>query len=797
MKKNIFLFGALFSALFCSCSDDTLKENIVENPVHTGDEILFGSTLSGDAEVIESDVESRTVYGDRTSTGVPVYWEKDGSDEIAIFCLQTSQPANHLVNYKVTPVLDDENNPTQTAASVTKVNTAEAGLQWGNPDEEHRFYAFYPASAVKGTEEENQTGMITANIPVTQQVQEWRVVGGNEEGALQKKKTYFGLPNMDYAYMYAYKAVTPSQVEDGKFIDLQFHNLVTVLDITVQGPSSGTATITNINVDALTEEGAEPILTGDFTCNIRNANTGEGATATCTPVGGFNEERGRISIPCYDKKEGKFIQLGPNELLNVKAYIIPQDKNTVTKRTLRVTVSLLNGAPCRKTLQTADVTPHKINRVILPPLTIGGTNYWMSSLDPDIYVSELSIPGSKFSILTKENQAENIYQNATIARQFQDGVRAFILQTSAKGTNSSNSSWRPENNTFNGDIKVVSESAEKEVMSLETAVKDIASYLKACEEAGKTNEFAFLMLTFATGGNHDYGSGHYGGFLGLEWSWDRESRNAEQTWINLLRDKVNELAAVPENRIYTGEITPNTTIDDVKGKIILKANYNSEDMLKYYTDPKSFVHNGPDVKTSAPIMFTFWGTSTGPNESGNWTYQDANGGMPMDWGVPVWYANSNAQLRWYYQEVTSVGTNKEATKQQKEDGIKHLFQESVDLYKNDTSHKTWFMNDLGGYYSDNNDIDNRGTGIQALAIDMNQMGVNELQNRTENAGLGLIFMNFADKQSGSGVLYKSDWLIQTLIDNNFKFALRKKGTSTTQTYNSSYKNSGNAIGWDN
>ena len=74
----------------------------------------------------------------------------------------------------------------------------------------------------------------------------------------------------------------------------------------------------------------------------------------------------------------------------------------------------------------------------------------------------------------------------------------------------------------------------------------------------------------------------------------------------------------------------------------------------------------------------------------------------------------------------------------------------------------------------------------------------EQKNREENAGLGLIFMNFADKQEGSGVDYKSDWLIQTIIDNNFKFALRKKGSSTTPSskYNATYSNGGNAVGWD-
>ena len=766
MKKKISLiFSVALAAMLSGCADDYLDGNPVSDPVKSGEEIMFGSKLSGDADVIDAS-ETRTVYGDRTTSGVPVYWEEDGTDQIAIFCNQASQPANHLVDYKITP---DDTDPS-TASTVVKVNAAEAGLQWGDVDTEHRFYAFYPASAVKGSSEENTTGQITANIPVTQQVQEWREgTFESKDSQFNGKKVYFGLPNMDYAYMYAYNAVTPSQVNEDKLINLQFKNLVTVLDITVQGPQSGTATITNINVDAI--DGEQPILTGDFTCNIRNASTG--TTATCTPVGSFNEERGRISIPCYDKKTGQFIQLGPDELLNVKAYIIPQDENnTVKKHTLRVTVSMLNGAPCRKTLETADVAPHKINRVILPKLEVGGTNYWMSSLDPDIYVSELSIPGSKFSVLTTANGASRVYQNYDIDKQFEDGVRAFIFQTAVDGTNSHPVNLA--NNEFTYDINVVAEDRYNQVMSLSDAVKKIASYLDKCQEAGKENEFAFLMLTYTTG-DQDLGKGH------LTWGgmeWDRPALSAEQTWIQGLRDKINEIKADPSNRIYTDEITPNTTINDVKGKIILKVNYNSKDMISGYTG-------------SAPMMFTYWGSATGPDG-----YQEANGGMPMDWGAPVWYENSNATLRWYYQEVTSVGNGQEATTQEKKDGIQNLFRKSVDLYKNDTSHKTWFMNDLGGYYSDNVDINGRGTGIQALAYDMNQMGVEELQDRTENAGLGLVFMNFADKQTDSGAKYKSDWLIQTLIDNNFKFALRKKGSTTTTNYNAAYHNGGNAIGWD-
>lgn len=784
-SRYLLLAGIAVMACLAGCSDNSLDNGMAKNPVQEGEEILFGSSLS-------DEVESRTVYGDRDENGVAVHWVE--GDEIAIFCKETSQPANHLVNYKVTPSAGDPSK----ASEVMKVDPNAAGLQWGK-DELHHFYAFYPASAVHGAESDDQQGTISASIPVNQQPAGWRTgpIKSLDEN-VNGRTTTFALPNMNYAYMYAYNAVDRNTVESGSgTIWLQFHNLVTVLDITIPAPEDGSDVIvTDVTVRAV--DGSNTVLTGAFNCYIRGA--GETTTPACEPVGDMGQVRNVVNIPCFDQKTGKFITLGDDEdFLNVKAYIIPDNVNdAIRPRTLQISVSTLNGGEKKRTLHQASIVPHKVNRVLLPAVVPGGTNYWMSDLDPNIYVSELSIPGSKFSVLSSAYNASNIYQNATIEQQFQDGIRAFIFQTSAKGSNT-DGGLTPSKNTFSGDIKVVSESAEKEVMSLEDAVKEIASYLDKCEQDGKMNEFAFLMLTYATGGSSDNGTGYWDGLGNPGWHWDREPRNAEQTWINLLRDKVNELAAEPKNRIYTGEITPNTTIEDLGGHIIIKVNYNSEKMLKYYTDPKSFVYNGPDVKTSAPMMFTYWGFATGPVK-GEWTYQDENGGMPMDWGVPVWYANSTAQLKWYYQEVTSVGTNQEATKQQKEDGIKHLFQESVDLYKNDDSHKTWFMNDLGGYYSDSGDIENRGTGIQALAIDMNNLGVQELQKRTENAGLGLIFMNFADKQSTSGAEYKSDYLIQTIIMNNRKFQLRKKASSEggegTKSYDASYNNGGNAIGWD-
>lgn len=737
MKSRVLLSGMLVTAFLCGCSDDIIDNNnkVVPNPVKEGNEIIFGTSLSDDASSLEGNPSTRTVYGDRTGSGVPVYWDPNG-DEVAIFCLQTSQPESHLVNYLVKPQEGNAN----LSASVERLG--DIGLQWGKEDE-HRFYAFYPASAVKGSDEENQTGMITANIPVTQMPTSWR------EGELNGAKTYFGVPDMDYAYMYAFTSQKKSETPEGTPIDLHFKNLVTVIDITVQGPESGSPiTVTNVNVSAV--DGANVILTGDFTCNIRGAqDNSEEVTAECTAAGDLEEVRNTVSIPCYNRETGEFIVLNPSEQLNVKAYIIPDDDEShiIKPRQLQVTVATLNGAAKRKLLQTADVVPHKINRVLLPHLEAGGTNYWMSNLDPDIYVTELSLPGSKMSLLTAANNSNIVYQNKNIAEQLDDGVRAFIFHTQRMR---------------DGEIRL-SVNGNALNLSLSDGLKQIAKFLDAAEnnkEGGAKKETAFVLVTYSSG------------------------RGSENDWMRSLQSTINDCANDPSYRIFNGDLSPNTTLDDVANKIIVKANYNSTDMIA-------------GVGT-APMLYTIWESP----------YVD--GGLPMTWSNP----NGAKAFTWLYQEVTSVvdedlnensNYTAEATETQKREYIQKIFEESVSAYKNNVAHDIWFMNDLGGYYC----YQTERTGLfgvhlgwddhidtQTLAADMNGLGVQLLQNRTENAGLGLVYMNFADRDANSGQQYRSDWLIQTIIDNNFKFALRKKGDASSQQFNATYTNGGNAIGWD-
>ncbi|HJC93695.1 MAG TPA: hypothetical protein H9752_05740 [Candidatus Phocaeicola excrementigallinarum] len=737
MKRNLVLLSGMFLTALVGCTDDVIdNDKTVDNPVKEGTEILFGSSVSTDVDdVMAKSSETRTVYGDRTGTGVPVYWDPNG-DEVAIFCAQASQPANRLVNYIVKPEAENSYN----SGSVEKVNPEEAGLQWGSADE-HRFYAFYPASAVKAADEDDQNGVITANIPENQRPVSWR------EGEIDGVKTYFGLPDMNNAYMYAFTTCKRSEVAEGSTIDLQFKNLVTVLDITVQGPSTGEPiTVTNINVDAV--DGKNLILTGDFNCNIRTAkDNSDEVTAECSAIGETSQVRNRISIPCYDSAKDDFIKLSVGEQLNVKAYLIPDDEedHLIQPLQLQISVATLNGAAKKRTLAKAQIEPHKINRVRLDHLVAGGTNYWMSSLDKDIYLSELSIPGSKFSYLTSKNNAFPVYQGATISQQFLDGVRAFIVQVGARATyNATRSGDRPWYNYSYEYSDATLPIDGGNGQTLVNAINDIAAGLAQAETELKDRnlECAVVMLTYSGGGN-----------VQVNFTGNPENRadvntvgGADNVWMDAIEHELKDLSGEAGNRIYRGTIDANTTLDDVKGKIIFKVNYN--------TDAQA---NHMSADAGVPALFSRW---------------MSNSTMTT---VPLRYGSANpnvtANLSWMYHEATHVGSNTEITQANKRSEVTSVLQNSVDAYLKNTDHNIWYMVDAGGTFYDGAESNE---GVIELTEWLNPIVRQTLQNRGQNAATGLVFFNFADKRTDSGVKYGTNTLIQTIIDNNFKFALRKK-----------------------
>lgn len=724
MKKILYSLAAVTLLLTASCQDEN-EINTIENPVQTGDEITFGSSLP-------EDIQSRTIYGepDADKREFPVYWE-DG-DEIAIYCPQASMPATKLARYRISA---PTTNYSSTATAVTRIG--DAGLQWGSDENDlHKFYAFYPSSGVKGTE---ATGLFDLEIPVNQKVNKfYQDESGNWHADI----------DMNLALMYAYRGQKKSNTAVGTNIDLHFKPLSTILEIVVQGPENTkeVLTLTNINVETVDAE-KTPIV-GQFHAQITpGSDTDEADTEGSTVTFSTKDEDkvvNNLSIECSWKEgnETKFVKLRQGQKLYVKAFMLPT--KDIDSKNIKITVSTTKGA-LHKTLVGSDgksftIAQHKVNRVTLPALKTSFDNaYWMSSLDPNIYLTELSIPGSKMTVETTENGASEVYQATTIEQQYKDGVRAFILQTERY-------------NPWFGDAYIRLARTEAKLTEV---LNDISSYLIDSKNKGK-NEFAFVLVTY------------------------KEKNGSEKDWMDLLQSTIN---GISQDVIYKEKIGPETTLGDVLGKIVVKCNYNSAAMI-----------NGVGT---APMLYTLWETSY------------VEGGLPMTWNNP----NGTSDLTWLYQEVTSVtdptrntcndGYNAESTYENKVARIKDLFSNSLTKYKEGT-HDTWFMNDLGGRYlycdkyhyvsgtSHNIEVD-----VKGLTKDLNQLGIDELQNRAENAGLGLIFMNFANRGT-TGQECKSDFLLQTIIDNNFKFALRKKPSRNTPapSYDASYNNGGNAIGWD-
>ena len=740
-----------------SCQDE-----MVENPAtpaQTGAEITFGSSLT------DLEAQTRTIYGDEPVDGAyPVYWVK--GDEISIYCPEASNGT--LVNYWVTPNTSDST----TSSAVTKVNPDEAGLQWGAADT-HHFYGFYPASAVTGTE----NGKIKGSVPPTQNVDSW-----NPEPNTAGGINYYGKTNTDLAYMWAYGTANRSTMGNDD-VSLTFHPWMTVVQIKLPGPESGELKVSNFNIRAI--DGSQTILTGDFICDMNPVEAGGNAPNYEAVVSSTPQVRNTIAISGWNEETQDFIKLTPKDTLIVRAYLLPVDEAIQKSRELQIRVQPLNGAVLTRTLgysnagEELTIKPHKVNTVILPRLRSAGTNYWMSSLDRGIYLSELSIPGSKFSYLTPTNAGSNAaFQGETIGQQFLDGVRGFIVQVGAKATYNATRTgggFFPSYDYTYTDATLPIFCGGGDDLS--DAITHIANALETAETSlnqggqDRNLECAVVMITYAGDDavSADFtGSGRHN---------IRDVGGAEHVWMDAIANELKQLGKDAANRIYTDEITANTTLDDVKGKIILKVNTNSDAQHDYI-----------DADDNVPALFSRW--------------NGAINTVDLRWGSP----NTNSTrtpLKWMYQEATHVGTGTEITPEAKYDGAMDVFKNSIEAYTANTAHNTWFMNDCGGtfhgdvsgtngYDRDYGNGDTNDEAPIAFASWFNPQITRYLQERDANASLGLVFFNFADKQA-TGQQYGTDNLIQSIIDNNFKFNLRKEGSST-DTNNSSLSNSGSGYG---
>lgn len=394
---------------FTGCADDDVVKTPSRPQGATG--IVFGASAS-----YGSDHRTRTVYGDYDNPTNPtrqeINWVLD--DSVMIYSPQAPSAAQ-VGHYKVYNLVQDDASSAQLAG--------EKGVQWASPvGTPQDFYAVYPdpqsmsnQSFVNRYGIKFEDGKLYGFVPVNQQ----HVIVKNADGG------YTATCNMDYSYMTAHTSTTvPEQWNAGT--NLYFKPVTTTLEITLVGGDTP-QNLTSLNISSTDET---PII-GKFICDLTTQTANDqNAYPQCTYNTDNNIEGTRVSIPLYDT-EGEPISLQPGQEITFNVFLLPHEDLT----NLSVTVIGLNTGSKRMPLnyQSAPITlpAHKKTRVKLQVPTFNEANNWMTNIDDDVLISQLSIVGTanSYSYNYRGNH-EEMYktQLSDIDAQWNAGIRCFELK---------------------------------------------------------------------------------------------------------------------------------------------------------------------------------------------------------------------------------------------------------------------------------------------------------------------------------------------------------------------------------
>lgn len=734
-----------------SCSDDPETNGPA---LSEGDEVVFS--------IVDDKAESRTMYSDdwnhNTDKGQALYWGNyldtemldKTSDNVRVFCGQAAVTA---ADYKITA-----SSQSSIAASINKINAS--GIQWGKQGTAHNFYAFYPAS--KASENLiSGDNMINAEVTNGQSPIKYRaVLGGLDDNAthvvsenalqaLEDKDKYgpsktidntgtivtYGQPDMTAAIMVAKTPV--SAADYGQPVKLKFDVLADVLDITVNGPTEPNHLNAGSKREYIKIKSIEiRSTTGKTICGKFDLNMETGEVANITN-GVDRIQLQTAQVTAGDTHYPTLYYRGNAsgkkfDQLRVRAFLIPGALKNMSD--LEIVISTDCGEYTKPLSdEKGDYASGMIHCVAMPYFDQPGTEFkfgsWISQLDPDIFVNELSLPGTWYSYSASAGSVK--YQDLTYQQQFDAGIRAFQFHCGISASRNSG--------TFNYSAPYLNGTNKN--VSLESVLTTLGKMISTTEE--------FCVVNIGMAGNDDVFS------IGINPS------DCDGNWLQKIAEVVN---ANPH--VYKTEITPNTTIGEVKGQIIVHINTNNSANEKL---------NG-----SCDALISRWMNTAGKTPQT----------IAMKWGTWVAPSPVDTELRWCFTEADNVGPNGYATLDERKSAIENLGKESYVNYKNE-KHNTWYFCAIGGYL-----INNTTTGAQNLAAALNPFTLQVLSNPTRQAcPMGQVMMNYAGSEA-----YKSPDLIRTIINNNNAFVLNKKGDASAtrdvkENTNSNFTNStqGNSI----
>ena len=742
MRTYDYLLGLSLLALV-ACN----QENMPERPTPTpGAEVKFGVSLN------KNDV-TRTIYGDENNNAFPIYWV-DG-DKVLVTSPQCLNGRN-TAQYKVSVATATQNY----ATSLNK--TGAVGVQWGQ-DDTADFYSVYPAdkASVIGT-----TFSLTMPNVQRDQVQ------------LDNKKAY---ADMNACFMGA----VSKEVANGSEVNLTYKPLSTAIRFTLRGPSAGVGqTNSEVIISKVVLKANQPIA-GDFTVDM--------STETPTMELGTNTYN-EITLYTYYASTGGHLALRVGESVELNAFVIPH-KDLAVNDNWKLEVTTAEGVVYTTSLKgTGDgkLMPGKIHRFKgqLPSLPAPTTKWdpsnWMVNIPRNVYLSEISIPGSWNSLnddYQDVNGSTEAICKAAIDAQYTAGVRAFHIDTR----------WTPNRDPLVGYDFVT----KPTIVRLGTAVggrsnnwedkkftrKDNLSFANALEYIASHVQPEEYMMVFCTFAQKSY-------------------EETEGGWMQAVSD-----ACAANNKIIDARtISANTVVGDVLGKVIVIVNCQK--------DPSTITNLPKDSK----CLFTYT-----PLEL------DENRYTTSPWCEGAIVNCADASLNMHSAQAQIMANPMNATKgytvsgrgyapawAERKQKTENILKWSLDNFqKTNYAHCDWLYNGLGGYLCESGGKEVKGSYREVaeklnLWIDdkIKKMSAHPdpSQEQTRYFPVGMVLMNYV-----TVAVYGKPVLLDILsINNKFRKAYdpnkdpldpSNNGSSSdvksaAPGYNSGMKDSGtDAIGW--
>lgn len=796
LKMMKSLYNYILLAVMAFATVGCLGELNTDIPsAESGDEVQFGLSLPS---------MTRTTYGEKNAEGTayPIYWV-DG-DKVQVYSPQCLAGRNDA-EYKVSVESATQN----FATSLTP--TGANGVQWGN--ESAMFYSVYPS----GDYTISDDGKVIENLKInfSDEFEVTQDAGGNNVVT----------PKGADCLMFA---KTSEAVEPGSTVNLSYSPMATSVIITLQGPSENSAAqeVTIQSVKLIAPEGT--FIAGYF--NVEYDDELKKYVHTSWVDGA--EKSNSITAQVYDKSTSAFHVIEGGETIEIPIFLAPieglaisADDDTEINDDWRIEV-LVQAQYTEEDPNKIEVTKDVVKTFTkklkfaegfnatlkpgmvhefpaLPTLDIISDGSlsdwevgdWMENIPRNVYLSEVSIPGTWNSINA------DYQKSVSITQQYAAGVRAFHFDTRWR-TSDTEVSWAGylegqinglsvaggadsgKYNSGSGD-RVVSGSA-----------KTFAEYLKEItdniinDNAPKL-EYMILMCTFAQD-SYNY--------------TDAEGDD----WVSEISKACDDNAHVFDSK----NLTENTVVGDVLGKVIVIVNMEGS----FTTVP----NNSKCLFVNLPLTLTssLFGSTLNDNNSGNIYKGSSNSTEVADSGIDMYHTQAQISIAGEQYNGTQSRDNVMSrgfapTFGERKTVANNILNWSKSNYGTENyKHDKWIYLGLGGYYSEySSGIFGFGAGWQevsgsneTVAEDFNtwingkvtEMGTSPDGQKVPYYPVGIVLMNFAEnypEEVENILLLNNKYRLQFDPDKPADYL--PSTTSAAASYSSGMHDSNTAaFGWD-